>query len=116
MEDQERIHTLNIENFIWLIYVAFAFFGIKANNLEIEDIKNNSNRNRKKYKGINITIFIISLFIYIYFINLSLKNYRKRPTRGRLYILIGTIFVLIGGIFLLLAEISDNEDVVPNEI
>lgn len=115
--DNDRIKALKIENIIWLIYVGFAFFGIRANNLEISDIENNNDNNRRSYKNINITIFIIALIIYIYFVNLSYRNYRENHSKNRLIVFIGSLFVLIGGILFLIAEVRDNNDdtIIPNE-
>lgn len=113
--DEERIETLKRENIIWIAYVLFAFFGIKANNLEIEDIQNHNTNNKKQYKSINIIILLIAILIYIYFINLTYKRYKKD---GRLVDglqAIGATLVLIAGVLFLYAEIH-ADDVVPNEI
>jgi len=49
--NDERITTLKSENIVWILYILFAIAGIKANNLEIEDIKMKNNKNkREKYR------------------------------------------------------------------
>lgn len=111
---ENRITTLKNENIIWIIYVLFAIAGIYANNLEIEDIKNNNEKNKKKYKSINIIIFLISIIIYIYFINLLYNRYKNDHKRSNFLSLIGSILIFIGGLLFLYVEITD-EEVVPNE-
>ncbi len=113
--NEDRIETLKRENIIWIIYVFFAYFGIKANNLEMQDILNNSENNKKQYKSINVIILLIALGIYIYFIDLTYKRYRKS---GRLVDglqALGATLVLIAGFLFLYAEIH-GDDVVPNEL
>lgn len=114
--DTKRLKVLEIENIIWLTYIIFAIFGIRANNLEAADIKNGNNNNRKSYKKINIGIFVVALIIYIYFALLSGKNYQEKKTRGRLMVFIGSIFVLIAGTLFLIAEVTDDDTIIPNEL
>lgn len=116
MNTDERERILRNENIIWLIYAAFAFFGIHANNLELEDLRNNSDEHRRTFKTINIIIFTIALFIYIYFINITIKNYQKKKSRNNLFVLIGSFLILIAGTLFLLAELNaDDETIIPNE-
>lgn len=112
--NENRITTLKNENIVWVLYVLFAIAGIHANNLEIEDIKNDNDNNKKKYKTINIIIFAISIFIYIYFINLIYKRYKRNQKKENLLTLIATIMIFIAGIILFYVEITGDE-VVPNE-
>lgn len=113
--NNERVNTLKRENLIWIIYVIFAYFGIKANNLEMEDIANNNDKNRRIYKTINVLIFIVSIGIYLYFINLTYKRYEQNKRKIDGLQLVGSILVLIAGFIFLYAEIY-GDDVVPNEI
>ncbi len=82
--NDERITTLKNENIVWILYILFAIAGIKANNLEIEDIKMKNNKNKRKYKTINIVILIIALFIYLYFINLTYNRYKKNNKKEKI--------------------------------
>lgn len=111
---ENKITTLKNENIIWIIYVLFAIAGVYANNLEIEDIKNNNEKNKKKYKSINIAIFFIAIIIYIYFINLVYNRYKNNPKRTNLLTLIGSVLIFIGGLLFLYVEVTDDE-IVPNE-
>lgn len=117
MNNNKRSRFLRIENLIWLIYIGFAIFGIMANNLEIDDINEDSHKNQKKYKGINIIIFSIAIIIYLFFFTTSFNNYQEKKNRRNLFILTGSTLVLIAGILFLLAELSSTEDnaIVPNE-
>lgn len=106
----DRITILKRENLIWIIYVIFAIFGIRANNLEIEDLKNGNNNNRQQYRTINISIIIISLIIYIYFISITYGYYKERRIKATVYGLIGSILIFIAGTLFLLAELSFDEE------
>lgn len=111
----ERIETLRKENLVWITYIIFAYFGIKANNLEIDDILNNNQKNKKEYKTINIIIILVSLIIYIYFINLTYKRYEKTHKSIDGIQALASTLILISGLLLLYAEIH-GDDIVPNEI
>ncbi len=111
-EDREKI--LKNENTIWFIYVLFAIAGIYANNLEIDDLRNNSNKNKKKYKSINIIIIIIAIFINIYFINLTYRRYNQTRKKINLLNLVAVTFILIASIIFFFVEVSSDE-IVPNE-
>ncbi len=113
--NDERITTLKSENIVWILYILFAIAGIKANNLEIEDIKMKNNKNKRKYKTINIVILIIALFIYLYFINLTYNRYKKKNKKEDLLSLIASSLILIAGLILLYVELTGDE-VVPNEV
>lgn len=113
MENKET--TLKNENIVWLIYGIFAIAGIYSNNLEIEDLKNNSNKNKRKYKTINVIILIIALFIYLYFINLTYKRYNNSHKKDDLLSAIGTTLIFIAGLIFLYLELYSDE-VVPNEV
>ncbi len=116
MSDQERIDVLKRENIIWVIYILFAIFGTKANNLELADLYNGNNKNEKKYRTINIIIFIVAVFIYIYFTTLAYKVYQKNKKTTTFMVFVGSFLILIGGILFLIAEILDSEAMVPDEI
>lgn len=111
----DRTRVLKNENIIWMIYVLFAILGIKANNLELEDIKNNSSKNKRKYKRINIFIFSIVIIIYIYFIYVTTTNLKQKKTKMAFLVFIGSILILISGILFLIAELNDEDVIIPNE-
>lgn len=109
----DRITILKRENIIWIIYVIFAIYGIKANNLEIKDLENNNNNNYRKYKNINIVIIIISILIYIYFVNITYSYYKQEHTKARILTFIASFLILIAGILFLITELISDDDV-PN--
>ncbi len=110
---QERINLLKVENVVWLIYVFFAFFGIKANNLEIEDLKAGNESHKKEYKSINIIIILISICIYLFFIYSIYKRYKKEHNPDDAIITFGTFLILIAAILFLFVEWR-NREIVPN--
>ncbi len=111
--DTERINLLKAENVVWLIYVFFAIYGIKANNLEIEDIKSGNENHRKEYKTINIIIILISICIYLFFIYNIYKRYQKKHNPDDVIIAFGSFLILIAAILFLFVEWR-NSDIVPN--
>lgn len=110
-----RDTILRNENIIWIIYVILAIIGIYANNLEIDDIKNNSNKNKNKYKGINIIVLITVIIVYIYFVYITFSYIKKKKSLHNLLLFIGSILVLISGILFLIVEIISDDVIIPNE-
>lgn len=110
MGNIDQATVLRRENIVWIITIFFAIFGIIANNLELEDLKEQTNKRRKFYRTINLTLLIIAMFIYLYFINLAINNLKNAVTTRAKLIFVATISFFFGGALLLIAELINVQE------
>ena len=114
-----KLNQLNIEDFIWLIYLGIIIASWYSNSLERKYYVNNDLNSKKKYQRINIIIFSILLIVYIYFLKGSitdLKNLKPNDTYKKkklvIYAFIASLLITISGtIFLYIALVDDDLDV-----
>ena len=64
---QDRIKTIKIENYIWIIYIIIILLSWYANSKEIKYILINDEKSKKQYQNLLIFIFTILVIIYLYF-------------------------------------------------
>lgn len=115
----ERLKSLDIEDFIWVVYIGIIFLSFFSNSLERKYFLYNDNVSREKYQKINILIFSVLLIVYIYFLKDSIKSLKElkesdTPKKKELVTLsfIGSLLITISGcIFLYIALMNDNLDV-----
>ena len=113
--DGTEIKEIQIENFIWIIYLFISAAALLSNFYETDYIKTNKKKDYIYYKRINISIFVIAFFIYIYFLYKNYKNVsrlKKKSSNNKkiLYAqinLIAAILFLVGGILYLYTESND---------
>lgn len=111
----ERLRKIEIENFIWVIYLGIIALSFYANEVEKDYFLNNDKEKLKIYRVVEIIIFSILLIIYIYFvwdsykevINLNFNSSRKQIEYSYL-IFVAAIAMLISGIILLYVVIDDK--------
>ncbi len=115
---QDRIKTIKIENYIWIIYIIIILLSWYANSKEIKYILFNDEKSKKQYQNLLIFIFTILVIIYLYFtkegyddINkLSIYDSNKKVVLTYASY-IGSVLILISGIiFLIIAITDDNID------
>ena len=82
-----RLKELNIEDFIWLIYLAIIFFSYYSNHLERLYFLSNKKEYKEKYRKIMIIIFSVLLVV----------NFKKM---ARINIILFMIITTIISIFL----------------
>lgn len=117
-EDKEnRLKQIDIENYIWLVYVGIIIFSWYSNYLEKEFIINNDNNSKNKYRIIIISIFSILVVVYYYFFKNSLndlQNIKQTDTyekKSLVYLsFIGSLLILISGLIFLYIAISDKDN------
>lgn len=115
----ERLKSLDIEDFIWVVYIGIIFLSFFSNSLERKYFLYNDNVSREKYQKVNILIFSVLLIVYIYFLKDSIKSLKElkesdTPKKKELVTLsfIGSLLITISGcIFLYIALMNDNLDV-----
>lgn len=113
MNNEEKIKRLNIEDFIWIIYLFISIFALISNRLDRKYLLDKDISSYKKEKIINITIFIIALFIYLYFLYLNLEDLKtsknKKEYNRNITQVIAAFLFLIGGFIYLYNEITYSD-------
>ena len=115
-ELESKLRQLDIEDFIWLIYIGIIFMSWLANHLECDYFINNNSECKEEYRKILIIIFTILVIVYSYFLNSSfidVKNLKSTdsPKTKQLVILsfIGSLLIAISGVIFLYIAIMDED-------
>ena len=120
MEDiNKKLKELEIENFIWIIYIIIIILSWYSNSLEKKYFLFNDLESKEKYRKILIIIFSVLIIVYLYFFNgayKDLKNIKQTDSlkkKNLIYLsFVGSILVAISGfIFLYIAYADENIDV-----
>ena len=119
--DNDKINTIkriNIESFIWIIYIFLVCFNLYSNYLEKLYLKTNQKFYKQKFRQINKTVLTVILFIYIYFAYVAFKDettltrYKNtNPNKKRLtdLVFVAAILFLIGGVISLYVATKDDD-------
>ena len=119
--DNDKINTIkriNIESFIWIIYIFLVCFNLYSNYLEKLYLKTNQKFYKQKFRQINKTVLTVILFIYIYFAYIAFKDettltrYKNtNPNKKRLtdLVFVAAILFLIGGVISLYVATKDDD-------
>ena len=116
---EDKLKQLNIEDFIWVIYIGIIFFSWYSNSLERNYYLTNNIKSKNRYLNINEVIFAILLIVYIYFLKGSYDEVKKiksadSPKKKKLVYLAFYASLLItisGAIFLYITFVNDDLDV-----
>ena len=115
-ELKDKLKDLNIEDFIWLIYIGIIFFSWYSNSLERNYYLTGNNFSKERYRTITIIIFSILVIVYIYFFIGSLEDYlnlKETDTEKKKELvtlsLIASALILISGIIFLYIAFKDKE-------
>lgn len=117
MENTEEIlRTIEIENYIWIIYLVIIFLSFMANKEEVNYFINNDMQSKNNYRKLIIIIFSIALGIYYYFFISGYETYKKLSpydTESKKFFetinFIANILILISGVIFLIIAIFDEE-------
>ena len=116
MENKDGIlREIEIENYIWIVYLVLIITSYWANNEEAKYFLFNDMRAKSKYRGALIFIFSVACVIYYYFFQSSYKSYKsltKYDSDSKIFFetinFIGAVLVLIAGIIFLFIAIFDE--------
>lgn len=115
-EAKDRLKQLNIEDFIWIIYLIIIFLSYYSNHFERDFLINNNLISKEKYRRIIIIIFSILLVVYVYFLQdaiKSLKNIKVTDSNKKRYLVllsfIGSFFIAASGVIFLYIAFSDQD-------
>ena len=118
-ELQEKLKQLDIEDFIWVIYIFIILMSWYSNHLERKYFIYKSEEDKKRYRTIIVFIFSILIIVYLYFLNSSLEDIKKlspRDTEKKKQLVylsfIGSLLIFISGaIFLYIALVDEDINV-----
>ena len=115
-ELNDKLKELNIEDFIWVIYIGIILLSWYSNSLERKYYINNDNISKEEYRKIIIFIFSILIIVYLYFlkgsyddvINIKITDSNKK--KELLYLsFIASLLIAISGIIFLYIAINDED-------
>lgn len=115
-ELNEKLKQLNIEDFIWVIYIGIIILSWYSNSLERKYYIFNDLISKTKYRKIIILIFSILLIVYLYFLKGSIndiKNLKPNDTdikKNLIYLsFIASLFIAISGLIFLYIALKDED-------
>jgi amino acid transporter len=115
-ELENKLKQLDIEDFIWLIYIGIILMSWYSNSLERDFFVNNNEVSKTKYRNIIIIIFSVLVAVYAYFFKDSLddvKNLKPTDTKKKRNLIsisfIASTLILISGLMFLYIAIEDEE-------
>ena len=118
-ELDNKLKQLNIEDFIWVIYLGIIFLSWYSNSLERKYYIFNDNISKEKYRSIIILVFSILIVVYLYFLKDSydsIKNIKPTDSNKKkelLYLSFYASFLIAisGAIFLYIALTDEDLNV-----
>ena len=115
-EVNEKLKDIEVENFIWIIYLLIIFLSYYSNSLEKKYYLNNDLESKEKYRKILILIFTVLVIIYLYFLKDSIDGikdlkYNDSTKKKNLVTLsfIGSLLIVISGLIFLYIAIEDED-------
>ena len=115
-ELNNKLKELNIEDFIWVIYIGIILLSWYSNKLERKYYINNDNISKEEYRKIIIFIFSILIIVYLYFLKgsyndiMNIKITDSNKKKELLYLsFIASLLIAISGIIFLYIAINDED-------
>jgi predicted secreted protein len=114
-----RIEQIDIENFIWIVYLIIIGLSLYANHFEKKYFLNSDQSAKEKYRNLSIIIFTIAVIVYIYFLYDNYKDYKdlkntdsiKTKKLSELSLLGSGLIFISGIIYLYIAIVDENIDI-----
>jgi len=108
---EKKLEQLNVEDFIWVIYIVIIMMSTYANSQERKYFLTNDSISKEKYRKTMIIIFSILIVVYFYFlkdsyldfINLKPTDSDKKKLLVSLSFLASLLIAISGAIFLYIA-------------
>lgn len=115
-EIKNRIAQLNIEDFIWIVYILIIILSYYSNYLERKYLLFNDANNKERYRKIIIIIFSILIVVYVYFLKSSVEDIKNlKPTdsekKKKLVYLsfLASLFIAVSGFIFLYIALTDED-------
>lgn len=112
----KKLLQLNIEDFIWIIYLGIIALSFYSNHLERNYFLNQNCEDKEKYQQNMIIIFSILILVYLYFLkdsytdfkNLTSNDSEKKRKLVTLSFIASLLIAISGFIFLYIAFVDDE--------
>lgn len=104
----ESLRELQIDDYIWYIYIFIVFAALLSNSIERDYIYTHSEEERTSYQIINIALLTLAFFIYLYFLKLSAYHYEQKRDFANCMSLLASIFLLLSGALAIIAELKSS--------
>lgn len=112
----KKLLQLNIEDFIWIIYLGIIALSFYSNHLERNYFLNQNYEDKEKYQQNMIIIFSILILVYLYFLkdsytdfkNLTSNDSEKKRKLVTLSFIASLLIAISGFIFLYIAFVDDE--------
>ncbi len=116
--DSETLKEVQVEDYIWIIYIFLAIFAIISNYYEKEYITKHNKNSENIFRTINTEIFIVTFIIYLYFAYINYKHIKRLdPNSSPKQVLLANagfiaalLFLIAGGISLFISIVGNDED------
>lgn len=115
-ELEKKLKQLDIEDFIWIIYIGIIILSWISNHFERDFFLTQNKESKEIYRNIMIVIFSILLVVYLYFLKDSyddIKNIDESDTPKSTFLkklsFIGSLLIAISGVIFLYIAYADEE-------
>jgi cation transport ATPase len=105
---EERLKELDIEDFIWIIYIGIIILSFYANIIERKYFIEKDQKSCDQYRLIMFIIFLILIIVYGYTVIESIKGLKKNNSTFQYMVAIASILIFISGILYLIIIIYDE--------
>lgn len=115
-ELENRLKKIQIEDFIWIVYLIIIGISFYANSVERDYFLNNNKQSKEKYRELEIIVFTLVVLICIYF---AVDNYKdlvklneSANSDAIIYsylTFVGSLAALLAGVIFLYVAIKDTE-------
>lgn len=111
----ERLKAIEIEDYIWILYLVIIFLSFYANELEKKYFLYNDLKAKEDYRKLMILIFAVVLGVYYYFFRdgyKSIEGLTSNDSQSKVFFtrlnFIATVLILIAGIIFLFIAVFDT--------
>lgn len=112
----EKLKQLDIEDFIWLVYIGIIILSWQSNFYERKYFINRDDSDKNKYRKIMIIIFSILIVVYLYFLKDSIDSIKKlsiydsKKKKNLVFLsFLASLFIAISGFLLLYIAFVDED-------
>lgn len=118
-ELSKKLKQLEIEDFIWFVYIGIIIMSWYSNSLERNYFIYNDLESKEKYRKIIIGIFSVLIIVYLYFLkdsyedvkNININNLSEKDYLTILSFIASLLIAISGFIFLYIALEDKNLNV-----
>ena len=112
----DKLREIDIEDYIWIIYVGIIILSWYSNSLERKYFIYNDLYSKDKYRKIIILIFSILIIVYLYFFRSSIDDIHELKWNDSLkkrklteLSAMGSLFIVISGLIFLYIAYTDQD-------